>query len=403
MKNLAQKILNALKHTKNLDEVQTDIEKYQKNLSKNLTSPLLDSENKNKLLKVCMNLQNLAKSLYRYNVLVKNNKMTAAEEEKGEIESMLIKCGLSFNVKYVWRSELGENTCDECESMDGEEFESDEDIPPKPHPNCKCEVVIVDDDEDASSEYDDDEDEDSPTNDDDDVPSSRDDNKQPQQSKEEPCDVIYEIEDIINILEGNKSDIEIINDNFENEIQFLEDDIKTLENNIENIEKILNERQEEYGKHLPECPYNIDKEYDTVYEKLVWLENLRRDILGILSPATTIAKTLKIFISNYFELLYHAYVLREKEMDKYFHSKANCEATQELGILGEKTAEVLSDAKEYYDQYTYVHTHRVTVEEAIADSEKDQVANILGRERGRNNPYCPCSELMKDRLPDYKK
>ena len=33
---------------------------------------------------------------------------------------------------------------------------------------------------------------------------------------------------------------------------------------------------------------------------------------------------------------------------------------------------------------TDLQTHKVTIEEAIADSERDQAANRLGRERGRN-------------------
>lgn len=48
-------------------------------------------------------------------------------------------------------------------------------------------------------------------------------------------------------------------------------------------------------------------------------------------------------------------------------------------------------------------SHKVTIEEAIADSERDQAANRLGRERGRKYPYCDCSILMHDLLPDYKK
>ena len=92
-------------------------------------------------------------------------------------------------------------------------------------------------------------------------------------------------------------------------------------------------------------------------------------------------------------------------MDKYFHSKANCEAIQEMGIVGEKSAEFLSDQKEKFDQWhnMYARSHKVTVEEAIADSERDQAANRLGRERGRKYPYCNCSILMHDLLPDYKK
>ena len=43
------------------------------------------------------------------------------------------------------------------------------------------------------------------------------------------------------------------------------------------------------------------------------------------------------------------------------------------------------------------------IEEAIADSERDQVANRLGRERGRDYPDCKCYDLMQDLLPNYKK
>lgn len=65
----------------------------------------------------------------------------------------------------------------------------------------------------------------------------------------------------------------------------------------------------------------------------------------------------------------------------------------------------LSDQKEKFDQWhnMYARSHKVTIEEAIADSERDQVANKLGRERGRKYPYCDCSILMHDLLPDYKK
>lgn len=74
-----------------------------------------------------------------------------------------------------------------------------------------------------------------------------------------------------------------------------------------------------------------------------------------------------------------------------------------MSIIGEKSVTLLSNLKEKYDQYTYVYTHKATVEEAIADSERDQVINRLGRERVRNYPYCSCSILMHDLLPDYKK
>jgi len=86
-----------------------------------------------------------------------------------------------------------------------------------------------------------------------------------------------------------------------------------------------------------------------------------------------------------------------------FLNYINCEVVQEMGELGEKAAIFLSDLKENYDQYTYIHTHHVSIEEAIADSERDQIANKKGREMGRKYPNCSCSILMKDLLPEYKK
>ncbi len=40
---------------------------------------------------------------------------------------------------WVWHSEIGENTCDDCAARDGEIYESEDDIPEIPvHPNCRC-------------------------------------------------------------------------------------------------------------------------------------------------------------------------------------------------------------------------------------------------------------------------
>ena len=78
---------------------------------------------------------------------------------------------------------------------------------------------------------------------------------------------------------------------------------------------------------------------------------------------------------------------------------------QVLGKLGEEAATLLSDTKEKFDQWedVYAKSHKVTIEEAIADSERDQVANRLGHERGRKYPNCKCYELMSDLKPKHKK
>ena len=55
---------------------------------------------------------------------------------------MEIKYRKSKNeLQYIWISEPG--ACDKCKSLDGKIYDSAEDIPPKPHPNCKCHVKPI--------------------------------------------------------------------------------------------------------------------------------------------------------------------------------------------------------------------------------------------------------------------
>ena len=50
-----------------------------------------------------------------------------------------------FEIKqkiWIWHSEHGENTCNECAGLDGQVFFSPDEIPTIPvHPNCKCSIV----------------------------------------------------------------------------------------------------------------------------------------------------------------------------------------------------------------------------------------------------------------------
>lgn len=378
MANLKQKVLHALKHENQLEIALDDLSKSQENLLNNYSNLAIKQKDKNKILKKFTDLQNIRNLLHRYNKLNENNYTQDALGEKDNIENIILKGGISYN-KYVWHSENSENTCDICKSLEGQEFDFYDEVPQRPHPNCKCYVEIV--------EY----------NDENSIPETN--------ENEEPCDTIDEIEALISDIEGGIQESERLVDEVETEVQDLENDVLRVQNLIQDTDTTLEILSEEYGKHLSECENNVDADYAYMYAKKAEWQTLLHDILGILNPIEAFLDTLKIFISNYVELLYHAYHLKEFEMDKYFHSKANCEATQEMGILGEKYAEFLSNQKENFDQWNnmYAKSHKVTIEEAIADSERDQAANRLGRERGRKYPYCDCSILMHDLLPDYKK
>jgi RHS repeat-associated protein len=72
--------------------------------------------------------------------------------------------------------------------------------------------------------------------------------------------------------------------------------------------------------------------------------------------------------------------------DKYFHCKANCEATQR-GPIGEETAEVISDSREWVDQ-------NIKGDPASA-SQADQAANIYGRQQAILQPNTSCQVICQ--------
>ncbi len=47
------------------------------------------------------------------------------------------------NKKYRWHS--SEGSCEKCQALNNTEYDSEKEIPDKPHPNCKCYVEVVED------------------------------------------------------------------------------------------------------------------------------------------------------------------------------------------------------------------------------------------------------------------
>lgn len=113
----------------------------------------LVSELKTKSLddtKLYNDLGEIEHSLYRYNNLLTSNLTSAAEEEGKQLikltqnlddsETPVLKGSVSYT-KYIWHAEP--DACEKCLALDGKEFDTKEDIPEKPHPNCKCTIEEV--------------------------------------------------------------------------------------------------------------------------------------------------------------------------------------------------------------------------------------------------------------------
>ena len=355
-----------------MKKIQKQIDKIKKSIAnKNFSDNSITTYNK---------LNEIENSLYRYDQLSKAGLKDEAKTERTNVNNLIsnfnsgeegtvLKGGIS-NTVYIWRAN-GDNPCELCEDLDGTEYEYAEDIPDKPHPNCNCYIeknVVQDGDG----------------------------------EEDEPCDCVERLDALIAELEEIVGDAESLEDEAQTDSEDVEKMASDAENMIAEMDETLELLDEEYGQHLPDCEYNIDAIYDEITIKKEKLEALLTDILDFLETIKAYLEVLSTFISNYVALLYEAYVLREEGMDKYYHSVANCQSAQ-LGDLESEIATALSDKKELYDQYTYVQTHKVTIEEAIADSERDQIANRLGRERGRNNPTCDCRVLMQDLKPERRR
>lgn len=345
---------------------------------KKIKKTIMDKNIPNDSIATFGKLKELEHSLYRYNELNKAGLKEEAKTEKSKVanlidnfnateEGIVLKGGIS-NTRYVWVAEDG--ACEDCMALNGSEYEFEEDAPFPLHPNCKCSIEMVEDGDDD----------------------------------DEPCDCVERLDALIAELEEGQSEAESVESELQTETEDLEKMVSRAENLIEELNETLSILEDEYGQHLSDCQNNIDAIYDEISRKVEEVKNLLQEILDLLETATAYLKVFAVFCSNYVKLLYHAYVLKESGMDKYYHSVANCQSAQ-FGDLEEEAAIELSDFKEEFDQYNnnYATSHKLTLEQALADSERDQVANRLGRERGRNNPTCDCRILMRDTLPENKR
>lgn len=201
MTNLKNEILHTLQENKSIEKFFDKISKYQNNLIKNHSNPVFNESDKVKLLNIYNTLQELGKVLYRYNIL-KSNNLNFKDEQK-KLENIVLKGGIS-NIRCIWKSEHDEHTCKECLELDGQELNVFDDVPERPHPNCKCSVEIV--------EYIDD--------------------NTLTQNNEEPCNLVEYIETFINNLEN------VINNN-KLKITGYESYIHDIENSKLKIQDIL--------------------------------------------------------------------------------------------------------------------------------------------------------------------
>ena len=252
--------------------------------------------------------------------------------------------GYISNIRYIWHAN-GENPCELCEDLDGTEFESADEIPDKPHPNCNCyiEEVEIEDDEDGNGD-----------------------------GGDEPCDCYETVSEWLTECEDACDEYEDSSDEGDNALE-----------ELQSIGSQIQSYAAEKVAELQELQDEINQLKDGTLDKL-------QDAIE------QIIKTIQIFWYNLSELKrlkveLHHYLDQSAE---YYHTKANCEAAQ-LGDVGAEVAEMLGYLREYLDFIKEFIFYGYTLQKTFEDMIHDLEVNEAGRKLGKEHPNEPPEVIIK--------
>lgn len=321
-------------------KLQAQIDAIKKSiLNKNVTNTSMATYGK---------LNEIGNSLYRYNQLSNAGLKDEAKTESGKLNNLISNFnnseegeplkGYISNTRYVWVAEDG--ACDDCQAMDGTEYDNPDDAPIPLHPNCKCSIEEISDEE--------------PNEDD------------------EPCDCYETVSAWLDECEDTCNEYESSSDEGDNAL----DELQSIGSQIQSYaaEKIaeLQELQDEINQLKDDA---LDELQDVVDQTV---------------------STIQIFKSNYDDLINLkkelGYYLDQSA--EYYHTKANCEAAQ-LGDVGAKIAEMLGYLREYLDFIKEFIFKGYTLQKTFEDMIHDLEVNEAGRKLGKENPNVPPEVIIK--------
>lgn len=247
----------------------------------------------------------------------------------------LLKGRISYDEEsvYIWHS--SKNACEKCLELNGKIFNSIDEIPDLPHPNCKCWV------EDKKKE------------------------------DNENCSCWDKIEELLNDADEMDGEINSIKEELEAYKQSIENEISAFKKELDEFEYEISQNLQITGaaSFIDNYPSKSYSElYQTGYEAIDFIE------AGF--------KVYDTFKSNLKESIAEA-----GRRDKYYHSKANCESA-ELGAIEAMFAIVFSLGKELYDIILKVGVKHQDFMKVANDCWKDLEADFMGLKKGKEQGEC---------------
>lgn len=296
-------------------------------------------------------LNEIGHSLYRYNQLSKAGLKDEAKTESTKVNNLInsfnateegtvLKGGIS-NTRYVWVTEDG--ACEDCQAMDGTEYDNPDDAPIPLHPNCKCKIEEIADDE-------------------------------------EMCDGVKEVEQNLEDADEASSEIESAKENSDangDETTSLMDEIQSFSEKVEEAREELIEMIEssEFAEAFSATFSDLLTPID-----ISMVLTLGQDVLYVVNE---VIASYHIF-EDYKDQLQ---ALRDAGLcdectDKFYHANANYDCTKRSKV-GEITAKILSILKEVWDLIDKISHKKMTAQKAWDDSMGDLRADWYGIQKAK--------------------
>jgi len=325
------------------------MKKIQKQIDKRMNSIINENSSDDSLV-TYNKLKEIGQSLYRYDQLSKASLKDEAKTESLKANNLISNFNSSedgeplkghiSNTKYVWHA--SGDSCEACQDLDGTEYDSADDIPDKPHPNCNCYIEAVECEDNGNGD-----------------------------GGDEPCDC-YET------VSGWLDDCDELCGEYESASGDGDTTLEELQSIANQIETYASDKIEE----LQELKDEINQLKDDAIEEL----------MGIIDQTTS---PIQIFKSNYDDLIN----LRKElgyyldQSAEYYHTKANCEAAQ-LGDVGAEIAEMLGYLREYTDFIKDFIFKGKSLLESLENNIHDLEVNEAGRKLGKEHPDEPAEVIV---------